>query len=370
MSYSHRITRGFGVLGASLLAACATDSVTSPVADEVTAVASAPSFSLTNGLACQTITFNEGGLAHGGQVTSIGLSGMTIGFSVVPYVPDVGYPGATPPGILRAFDTNNQTHPEDTDLMVLPAGNCAMCLGQDNVLIIEHERGFASDGDYRWGGAITLTGIPAGHYIRSYKAFDNENQSEFPPPEAPIRLFVGGEQIGASTLVGNATVELVTTTKIKNVTGSVVFTLGTEAQDAYGGSGAIDDIVICPLPDEGCTPGYWKNHLGAWAATGYSPNQTLESVFDVPDAYGLDDVTLLAALSLGGGSGTTAAAGMLLHHAVAALLNASNPDVDYPRTTAQIIADVNAALATNSRSTMLTLKSALDADNNLGCPLN
>jgi hypothetical protein len=44
--------------------------------------------------------------------------------------------------------------------------------------------------------------------------------------------------------------------------------------------------------------------------------------------------------------------------------------VDYPRTAASIIADVNAALATGSRSTMLALKNALDADNNLGCPLN
>ena len=23
--------------------------------------------------------------------------------------------------------------------------------------------------------------------------------------------------------------------------------------------------------DEGCTPGYWKNHLGSWPATGYDP---------------------------------------------------------------------------------------------------
>jgi hypothetical protein len=35
-----------------------------------------------------------------------------------------------------------------------------------------------------------------------------------------------------------------------------------------------------------------------------------------------------------------------------------------------VIADVNAALASNDRSTMLALTSELDADNNLGCPLN
>ena len=30
------------------------------------------------------------------------------------------------------------------------------------------------------------------------------------------------------------------------------------------------------------TPNYWKNHTDSWAASGYSPSQTVESVFDVP----------------------------------------------------------------------------------------
>ena len=104
--------------------------------------------------------------------------------------------------------------------------------------------------------------------------------------------------------------------------------------------------------------------------TGYAQNQTLESVFDVPDTLGLDNNTLLDALNYGGGSGVTGGARILLRAAVAALLNAAHPDIDYPRTTAEIIADVNAALASGSRSTMLELASELDADNNLGCPIN
>jgi len=39
-------------------------------------------------------------------------------------------------------------------------------------------------------------------------------------------------------------------------------------------------------------------------------------------------------------------------------------------TTADVIADVNAALASGDRQTMLDLAGELDADNNLGCPLN
>jgi hypothetical protein len=121
---------------------------------------------------------------------------------------------------------------------------------------------------------------------------------------------------------------------------------------------------------QGCTPGFWKNHLSVWGPTGFSPVQTLESVFDVPDAFGLDDNTLLQALNFSGGTSTTGGAKILLRAAVAALLNAAHPDVDYPSTTAEVIADVNAALASLNRSTMLTLASQLDSFNNLGCPLN
>lgn len=86
-------------------------------------------------------------------------------------------------------------------------------------------------------------------------------------------------------------------------------TLGTSAADNVTGSAGLDNIRVCTrqeqLGDEGCTPGYWKNHPASWTATGYTRTQTLESVF--------------------------------LHHAVAALLNASHPGVDYPRTAASII---------------------------------
>jgi hypothetical protein len=122
-----------------------------------------------------------------------------------------------------------------------------------------------------------------------------------------------------------------------------------------------------PPGAEGCTPGFRKNHPEAWV--GFSPNQTLESVFDVPDALGFDDVTLLAALSFQGGSDTQGAAEILLRAAVTALLNAASPGADYPDTVAEIVAFVNAALASGDRDTILALASELDTLNNLGCPL-
>jgi hypothetical protein len=90
----------------------------------------------------------------------------------------------------------------------------------------------------------------------------------------------------------------------------------------------------------------------------------------VPNNYGLDNRTLLQALSFQGGTSTTAAARILLRAAVAALLNSASPGVNYPLTTAEVIAQVNTALASQNRSTMLALAGQLDSDNNLGCPLN
>jgi hypothetical protein len=112
---------------------------------------------------------------------------------------------------------------------------------------------------------------------------------------------------------------------------------------------------------EGCTPGYWKNHTENW--TGYSTEATLESVFDVPDGLGLDNVTLLEALGANGGG-----ARALLRHAVAALLGAAHPAVDYPQGAADIIAAVNAALASGNATTIENLKNQLDRWNNLHAP--
>ena len=122
-----------------------------------------------------------------------------------------------------------------------------------------------------------------------------------------------------------------------------------------------------PPGDEGCTPGYWKNHVDSWPPTGYAPGQTVGSVF-AGSSFG--GSSLLEALGFGGGPGVTGAQKILLRAAVAALLNAAHPGVAYTQSAASVISAVNAALASGSRDTMLALASSLDRDNNLGCPLN
>ena len=125
------------------------------------------------------------------------------------------------------------------------------------------------------------------------------------------------------------------------------------------------------LGNQGCTPGYWKNHTDSWPPTGYSPSQKVNTVFANAMTFypTLGNATLLDALGFAGGPGGEGAAEILLRAGVAALLNASHPGVAYPRTPASVIADVNNALL-QTRDAMLTLAAQLDADNNLGCPLN
>jgi hypothetical protein len=122
--------------------------------------------------------------------------------------------------------------------------------------------------------------------------------------------------------------------------------------------------------NQGCTPGYWKNHTSSWPPTGYSTSQKVKDVFTEAWRYPSGWATLLEALGFGGGSGVNGAAEILLRAAVAALLNAAHPDVAYPRIASQVLSDVNAALASFDRDTMLALAAQLDADNNRGCPLH
>ena len=120
----------------------------------------------------------------------------------------------------------------------------------------------------------------------------------------------------------------------------------------------------------GCSPGYWKNHPESWAATGYTPGQATGGVFTLGGYPQLAAASLGEALAFGGGPGQQGAAEILLRAAVAALLNAAHPAVDFPRTAAQVVGQVDAALVGGDRAAMLALAAALDADNNLGCPLD
>jgi hypothetical protein len=120
------------------------------------------------------------------------------------------------------------------------------------------------------------------------------------------------------------------------------------------------------LGEQGCSHGFWKNRgvrIGAWGAAGFTTGTSLADAGFGPSDYG--STSMLDALKFDGGSGVLGAQRILLRNAVAALLNASSPDVDYPLTAAQVVAQVNAALATGDRDAMLALEGTLDDYNNL-----
>jgi hypothetical protein len=123
--------------------------------------------------------------------------------------------------------------------------------------------------------------------------------------------------------------------------------------------------------NEGCSHGYWKNHSGSWPATGYSTGQTVSSVFSQASLYpSIASVTLMDSLSFSGGPTVTDAARNMLKQATGSLLNSAHAGVDFPWQTAQLISEVNAALASMNSNTLLSLANALEHDNTLGCPLN
>jgi len=139
----------------------------------------------------------------------------------------------------------------------------------------------------------------------------------------------------------------------------VALTLALSFMLASAGVASASDCVY-----EGLTPGFWKNHTDVWV--GASPEQTLESLFDIPDVLGLDDYTLFEALKFGGGPGNIGAAKILLRAAVAAYLNASDPDIAYAYGAATVRTMTNNALASLDRATMLALADTFDVNNNLG----
>jgi hypothetical protein len=124
-----------------------------------------------------------------------------------------------------------------------------------------------------------------------------------------------------------------------------------------------EDNDVCVDPPsgggQGCTPGYWKqpHHFDSWMV--YVPDDQFDDVFGV-DAPG--NKTLLESLRQGGGGYKA-----LNRHAVAALLNSVNGDVDYLFTTADVIALVQEAYATGEFE---NIKNMLEEQNEAGCPLN
>ena len=165
-----------------------------------------------------------------------------------------------------------------------------------------------------------------------------------------------------------------------------------------GGAVAVGVMATLAAPasaervgNQGCTPGYWKNHTERWdegADFGakepepYRPGMTLsvafmrggQSAFNGANAAvaPLGSSTMIQALNFNGGNGLDGAARILLRAATAAWLNAAHEGVAYSLRRADIFPQLKAALASGNRQQMLDLAAALDRANNApgGCPMN
>jgi hypothetical protein len=109
-------------------------------------------------------------------------------------------------------------------------------------------------------------------------------------------------------------------------------------------------------------------HQAAWNETKYTTGTTLAQAGFTCAPRPND--TLLQALRYKGGSSLNDKKNLLIKQAVAALLNADHPDVDYPLTESEILTLVNTALCSNDQVDILSAQNELNALNNLGCPLN
>jgi hypothetical protein len=125
-------------------------------------------------------------------------------------------------------------------------------------------------------------------------------------------------------------------------------------------------LPVCIIPQtEGCTPGFWKKWTSQWVT--YSPNAKISNVFSNSGPY--SDLSLKNGLSLQGGNTIDGAKEILLRAAIAALLDEAKFGDQYPyESTAALIADVNAALGSGNRDTILKLATTLDSYNNQYCP--
>jgi hypothetical protein len=125
--------------------------------------------------------------------------------------------------------------------------------------------------------------------------------------------------------------------------------------------------LAAPEGDQGCTPGYWRNHVDRWE--GAKPEDLYDTVFGITSSLGAT-FSLGDAISAKGGDESA-----LARHATAALLNAYGGAVADPSegsavvfkwTPSEVVQMVQDAYA---NGTIAATKDLLATENERGCPL-
>lgn len=181
-------------------------------------------------------------------------------------------------------------------------------------------------------GSFTWAGFPGNPYLMADGTLDGGDYViANSPQDDPVGRTV--------TLVGFNTMPMhysagPLSCEAAHFCGDGILDPGEECDDGNNINGDGCD-ANCTIEDqgEGCTPGYWKNHLDKWAPTGYSTGDDFDTTFGVN--YFSPNINLGQAINMNGGGLKKVA-----RHGTAALLNASHPGVNYPATVAEVIAAV------------------------------
>ncbi|MDT8436371.1 MAG: hypothetical protein RRA92_06400 [Gemmatimonadota bacterium] len=330
-------------------------------------------------LVCETVDFEGFGvtLDEGVQVASDPVNAVTVfGLPITVSTTSFDAGGTAGAGTNQAVVIDaNAEHAEDYDLTTSTVGGiCDGCGPLGKMLVVLDPDGFAAQGDSRYGGTISFTGFGASAddlFLRSVTFVDFDQAQD--PNEPESRIDVDGTTVAVPPETGDGGVATGFLADKEIILDKI------EMIFAFRTSGAIDELEICKDEPgdngggQGCTPGYWKQsqHFDNW--TGHAPADLLSSVFDVAgiselqrpeDDLDVNSITLLQGLQLRGG-GVNA----LIRHAVAALLNAANTDVDYDLSEADVIAEFAAAVA-GTDDDIEEQKDRFAGFNEQGCPLN
>ena len=153
------------------------------------------------------------------------------------------------------------------------------------------------------------------------------------------------------------------TTVVENTARVTAGDSGDSETDSESVTVTTPDCEETPPDFQGCTPGYWKQqqHFGSWI--GYVPTGASASKYNT--VFGVNlfsaNTTLLDALGAGGGG-----LKRFGRHSTAALLSASNDEVSYGMSAAQVILAVQNAVASGN---MDAVADDFERRNERQCPL-
>jgi len=188
---------------------------------------------------------------------------------------------------------------------------------------------------------------------------------------APVQVTLSDDPLtlgaeGSFTLAANETKTITQTACITETTTEMTLAHGVLVENSDVTCDAVATVTINVTVSyggtAGCTLGYWKQpqHAGDWQV--YHQNDNYWTVFGVNPAKTTaklsPNLTLLQALQLGGGGENN-----LARQAVAALLNAAHPQIDYFTGTQGVIASVQQAYA-SGKIAIANQATRFDAENN------